>query len=46
MHIQNLTDRSTDTYVSKNAEYPSAYRLRPRTTGGSLRYGFGRMRLR
>jgi outer membrane receptor protein involved in Fe transport len=46
MLIQNLTDCSAATYVSQDVEYPSAYRLRPRTTGVSLRYGFGRMRLR
>jgi outer membrane receptor protein involved in Fe transport len=46
MHIQGLTDCSAATHVSQDVEYPSAYRLRPRTTGVSLRYVFGRMRLR
>jgi hypothetical protein len=46
MYIQNLTGCSAATSVGQDVEYPSAYRLRPRTPGVSLRYGFGRMSLR
>ena len=39
--IQNLTNSSAATWLNIDVEYPSAYRLRPRTTGVSLRYAFG-----
>lgn len=39
--IQNLTDSSAATWINAFPEYPSAYRLRPRTIGLSLRYSFG-----
>jgi outer membrane receptor protein involved in Fe transport len=39
--IQNLTDEDAATWIYRFEEYPSAYRLRPRTIGASLRYTFG-----
>lgn len=38
------TTASEATWVSINAEYPSAWRLRPRTAGVSARYIFGASR--
>lgn len=40
LFIQNLTDSNAATWINAFPEYPSAYRLRPRTTGFSLRYAF------
>lgn len=38
--IQNLADADATTWIYRFSEYPSAYRLRPRTIGVSLRYAF------
>jgi iron complex outermembrane receptor protein len=38
--MQNVTNSSAATWISPFTEYGSAYRLRPRTTGFSLRYAF------
>ena len=40
LFIQNLTNSSAATWINAFPEYPSAYRLRPRTAGFSLRYDF------
>jgi outer membrane receptor protein involved in Fe transport len=39
--IQNLTNSSAATYLTQDVQYPSVWRLRPRTAGVSLRYAFG-----
>jgi hypothetical protein len=39
--IQNLTNTSAATWISALPEYPSAYRLRPRTAGVNFRYALG-----
>lgn len=41
--IQNLTNASAATWINAFPEYPSAYRLRPRTVGLKLRYDFPRI---
>jgi outer membrane receptor protein involved in Fe transport len=38
--MQNVTNSSAATWISPFTEYGSVYRLRPRTTGFSLRYAF------
>jgi outer membrane receptor protein involved in Fe transport len=41
LFIQNLTNSDAATWVFFLEEYPSAYRIRPRTMGVSLRFRFG-----
>lgn len=41
LFIRNLTNTDAATWVFFLEEYPSAYRLRPRTIGANLRFRFG-----
>lgn len=41
LFVHNVTDSDGATWIYRFAEYPSAFRLRPRTAGVKLRYHFG-----
>ena len=38
--IHNVSNSDAGTWIDQRPEFPSAYRLRPRTAGLSLRYRF------
>lgn len=40
-YVRNVTDTDGATWIYRFDEYPSAFRLRPRTAGVRLRYHFG-----
>jgi outer membrane receptor protein involved in Fe transport len=40
LFINNVTNSHATTWIDQRPEFPSAYRLRPRTAGVSLRYTF------
>jgi len=41
LFVHNVTDSDGATWIYRFEEYPSAFRLRPRTAGVKLRYHFG-----
>jgi hypothetical protein len=41
LFINNVTNSDAATWIDQRPTFPSAYRLRPRTAGLSLRYTFG-----
>ena len=41
LFVLNATNSDAATWIDQRPEFPSAYRLRPRTAGVSLRYAFG-----
>lgn len=44
LFVHNVTDSDGATWIYRFEEYPSAFRIRPRTAGVKLRYHFGAQR--